>query len=195
MSIGHQETPTPDPSDAGFFRWITPLVHSHRRALVQVGLREGLRSDEAFDCVQEAFCNFLLLPDAASLAKVPDDAARLLAVLVRNRARNNRRLHHHARPHVSDGDTLGAITYDGPAVDVLIEQMEEHARLLACVARLAEAQRTVVNLRMLDELPGETVADLLQTTPGNVAVLLHRAKRGLREYMNQGTTHGQGSRS
>lgn len=169
----------------GFFRWIGPLVHHHRRGLIQVGVREGLSSHEAFDCVQEAFCTFLLLPDARGLSEAPDDAARMLAALVRNRARNVRRRHHHARPHTSAETELAAIASDDVAVDDLIEQLEEHARLLSCVARLAEAQRNVVTLRMLDELPGEAVAELLHTTPGNVAVLLHRAKGRLRACMGE----------
>ena len=62
----------------------------------------------------------------------------------------------------------------------LVERLEEHVRLLQCVDALSDAQRSVVTLRMLDERPGEDVAALLQTTPGNVAVMLHRAKGALR---------------
>jgi len=47
------------------------------------------------------------------------------------------------------------------------------------VQTLAEIQRAVVTLRMLDEVPGEDVATALGITPGHVAVLLHRAKGNL----------------
>jgi RNA polymerase sigma-70 factor (ECF subfamily) len=56
------------------------------------------------------------------------------------------------------------------------------------VGRLAEAQRAVVTLRMLDELPGEDVARALGLAPGHVAVLLHRAKASLRDCMGEETT-------
>jgi RNA polymerase sigma-70 factor (ECF subfamily) len=44
---------------------------------------------------------------------------------------------------------------------------------------LGDAQRAVVSLRMLDDVPGEDVARALGITPGHVAVLLHRAKANL----------------
>jgi RNA polymerase sigma-70 factor (ECF subfamily) len=56
-------------------------------------------------------------------------------------------------------------------------------RLCGCVAALAEAQRAVVTLRMLDELPGQDVARTLGISPGHVAVLLHRAKTNLHTCM------------
>jgi RNA polymerase sigma-70 factor (ECF subfamily) len=52
---------------------------------------------------------------------------------------------------------------------------------------LAEVQRAVVTLRMLDELPGEDVARQLGLTPGHVAVLLHRAKTNLHSCMTAGS--------
>jgi RNA polymerase sigma-70 factor (ECF subfamily) len=52
------------------------------------------------------------------------------------------------------------------------------------VQRLGELQRQVVTLRLLEDQPGERVADLLGTTPGNVAVVLHRAKLALRDCMS-----------
>jgi RNA polymerase sigma-70 factor (ECF subfamily) len=51
------------------------------------------------------------------------------------------------------------------------------------VNRLAELQRRIVSLRMLDEVPGEDVAAMLGISPGHVAVLLHRAKSSLRTCM------------
>lgn len=169
-----------------YFRWIGSLVHLHRPALLRVASREGLRPDEAFDCVQEALVGFVQRPDARTWTTRPDEASRMLGALVRNRARNMRRRHHRSRPHNSDEAGLGALLDVSPSVDELIEGMEEHARLHACVDRLAEAQRHVVTLRMLEDLPGHAVAEELCTTPGNVAVLLHRAKVSLRACMMAG---------
>ena len=45
--------------------------------------------------------------------------------------------------------------------------------------RLCKTQRTVVMMRMLDERPGEDVAQALGITRTYVDVLLHRAKASL----------------
>jgi len=62
---------------------------------------------------------------------------------------------------------------------VLIERAEEHVRFLGCVDRLAELQRRVVTLRMLDQFSGREAAEELELAPGRVAVLLHRARKAL----------------
>jgi len=162
-----------------FSGWVTRLVHGHRGRLAAVARREGLGAEDAFDAVQEAFTAFLILPRARELA--PSEwAGHTLVALVRNVARNARRLHAVARPHVSDDASVGALADAGPAADERLAEVEERGRLARCVARLAEVQRAVVTLRMLDDRPGEDVARELGIQPGHVAVLLHRAKADLR---------------
>jgi hypothetical protein len=46
----------------GFHGWVSGLVHRHRAHLARVVRREGVRADDALDCVQEAFESFLALP-------------------------------------------------------------------------------------------------------------------------------------
>lgn len=169
--------------DQGFFSWVTRLVRDHRESLVAVAQREGLLAEDAFDAVQDAFVTFLRLPHPRKLADEAEDSRSLLAILVRNHARNHRRRHHRSRPHVSDAETLEGIEDDRESVDALIAQAEDHVLAFQCVEKLAEVQRRVVTLRLLEDQPGVRVADLLGTTPGNVAVILHRAKRELRECM------------
>jgi RNA polymerase sigma-70 factor (ECF subfamily) len=141
---------------------------------------EGLGPEDALDAVQEAFHTFLLLPQARSLVEEPKDSASLLGVLVRNAARNMRRRHHRASPHepIDDESTLAT---DGVSVEEAIARAEEHMRLLGCVNHLADMQRQVVRLRMLQELSGLETAERLGLGPGRVAVLLHRAKKALLE--------------
>jgi RNA polymerase sigma-70 factor (ECF subfamily) len=168
---------------ADFAGWVTRLVHEHRWRLARVARAEGLGAEEAFDAVQEAFASFLVLPRAREIVETPDDARRLLVALTRNIARSGRRLHAHARPHLSDEAALEDLA-DGEALsDARLEVAEEQARLAGCVRRLADIQRAVVTLRMLDELPGEDVARRLGIQPGHVAVLLHRAKASLHTCM------------
>jgi RNA polymerase sigma-70 factor (ECF subfamily) len=61
-----------------------------------------------------------------------------------------------------------------------ITRAEDRLAMSACVAELGPDARRIVMLRFLDELNGDQVAAELGTTPGNVAVMLHRAKAKLR---------------
>ena len=172
------------PVSAGtaFSGWVTRLVREHRSRLVAVARHEGLNAEDAFDAAQEAFTGFLILPQARELVE-SEWAGHTLVALVRNVARNARRLHAVARPHASDDAVVGALPDGAPAADEHLAHVEDRGRLARCVARLAEVQRAVVTLRMLDDLPGEDVARELGIRPGHVAVLLHRAKADLRACM------------
>ena len=169
--------------ETGFFSWVTGLVRDHRLALVQIARNEGLLAEDALDVVQDAFTTFLRLPHPRKLANEADDSRGLLVILVRNEARNRRRRHEVARPHSSDEALLAELADDRESPDELILQAEAHVLAAQCVEKLAEMQRRVVTLRLLEDQPGVQVADLLGTTPGNVAVILHRAKNALRECM------------
>src|SRR5262249_8691415 len=129
------------------------------------------------------FHTFLLLPQARRLVESDDDSIKLLSVLVRNHARNRRRKHEVARPHESSEDALGLLVADTQPVDELIAPAEDFAIMIACLDTRGKMQRSVVTLRMLDEVAGEDVAAMLGLPAGHVAVLLHRAKQSLRSCM------------
>jgi len=178
--------PASDSSQSDSFHgWVTALVHRHRARLIRVVRREGVRADDALDCVQEAFLSFLNLPQARLLVGLPDDSARMLIILARNIARNRRRRHDYARPHIVDDATVASIASNAASADELIAAAEQHALTLGCMATLNEVQRAVVNLRLVDDIPGENVARQLGTTPTHVAVLLFRAKHYLRRCVEE----------
>src|SRR5690606_28015552 len=154
-----------DQAAAGFLSWVTRLVREHRQQLVGVARREGLLAEDALDVVQEALLTFLGLPHARALANELDDSRKLLAVLVRNQARNRRRRHDRARPHLSDAEVLLALSTDQESVDALIIEAEAHLQALGCVERLAEVQQRVVTLRLLEDHHNGRLADLLGMTP------------------------------
>ncbi|MDB4929802.1 MAG: hypothetical protein JWM10_2286 [Myxococcaceae bacterium] len=160
------------------------LVPAHRRALVRAARREGLSPEDAVDCVQDALCTFLGLAQRAELPADPAQFAPFLGAIVRNAARNRRRRHEVARPH----EALDAApATPEPGSEALVARAEEHVRLRACVDRLCDTQRAVVMLRLLDERPGEDVAEALGIRRGHVDVLLHRAKAALRVCMTDGS--------
>ena len=158
--------------------WVSALVGAHATTLAAIAVSEGLTRTDAVDAVQEALVTLLSMRQARELALDEEGASQLMAVLVRNAARNMRRRHHRARPH-EPLDDEGALVSDAPSVEALLASAEEHAALAGCVAQLGEVQRRVVTLRVLDELSARATAERLSLTSGHVAVLLHRAKLAL----------------
>jgi RNA polymerase sigma-70 factor (ECF subfamily) len=168
-----------------FVGWVSTLARTHAKSLATGAVREGLTRTDAIDAVQEAFVTLLTLPQARELSVDDEGAARLMAVLVRNAARNMRRRRHRSMAHLPLEETT-EVPADALGVDALIAAAEEHVALLGCVSQLAEIQRAVVTLRVLEELSPDEVARTLGLNRGHIAVLLHRAKRALAECIERG---------
>lgn len=169
---------------ADTFDRLAALARARRASLVALARSEGTTPEDAVDCVQEALCTLLSHERSAALPSDDDALGGVLAVTVRNAARNRRRRHFRAVPHtVIEHETAVA---EGAAVDELLACAEAHVRLRACVETLCEIQRAVVTLRLLEEGSGEDVARALGISPGHVAVLLHRARHALRACMTGG---------
>lgn len=161
---------------------LSHVLARQRASLAAVARHEGLRPEEAVDCVQDALCTLLDLVQSGQLA-ADAEPAPVLVTIVRNAARNQRRRHFRARPH----DELAVAELpDSELVlqEELVTRAEDVVRLRACVAELCEIQRAVVTLRLLEERPGENVAELLGVSANHVAVLLYRAKSALRACMS-----------
>jgi RNA polymerase sigma-70 factor (ECF subfamily) len=163
---------------------LSGVARTERGALAAVARHEGLTPEEAIDCVQDALCTLLDLVQSAELAANAAPGP-VLVTIVRNAARNQRRRHFRARPHAELGEGELADERDVLQED-LLSRAEETVRLRACVAELCEIQRAVVTLRLLEERPGESVAETLGVSANYVAVLLRRAKAALRECMTTG---------
>jgi RNA polymerase sigma-70 factor (ECF subfamily) len=140
---------------------------------------------EAVDAVQEAFLTLLSLRQARELSCDDDGAFRLMAVIVRNAARNMRRRRHRSSQHDSL-DAAATLPDSGPSVETLLAAAEAHVALLGCVQQLAEVQQRVITLRILEELTPDAAATILGLRSNHVAVLLHRAKDALIECLERG---------
>jgi RNA polymerase sigma-70 factor (ECF subfamily) len=162
-----------------FVGWISDLARTHTRPLVAVAVREGLTRVEAVDAIQEAFVTLLSMPQGRELSLDDDGAGRLMAVLIRNAARNMRRRRHRSLPHESLDDV--EITARLPSVEELLVAAEKHVTFAGCVNKLGDVQRRVVTMRLLEELTPQETAESLGLTSGHVAVLLFRAKNALIE--------------
>ena len=157
--------------------WVATLARSHAGALAAIARREGATAIDALDVVQDAFYTLLQRPEPAQLRDDPDGAFRLLATITRNAARNLRRRHYKARPHVEvDEHGLPAATHS--PIEAL-ERATTEAQLVTCLAGLGDVHRHVITLRVLEELSGDEAAAALGLTTNHVNVLLHRARKQL----------------
>lgn len=146
-----------------------------RAALVGIAKSEGLTAEESLECVQDALLTMLGRDDP------PEHAIATLKTVVRNAARNFRRLHRRAKEHQPFDEERGASSELD--AEGLVSHAEDVVRLRMCVAELCGVQRAVVMLRLLEERSGEDVAEALGLTRGHVDVLVHRAKAALRVCM------------
>lgn len=170
---------------------LTALVRAERAALVAIARREGLSPEDAVECVQDALCDVL---ETDLGERMDEHAVARVKTVVRNRARNARRLHRVARPHLpiepgTEPSATDALT------EALLVHAEEVVRLRVCVASLCAVQRSVVMLRLLEERSGEDVAASLGVTRGYVDVLVHRAKGALSICMHHGARSSRGTRT
>ena len=161
--------------------WVSGLARTHAGRLAAIARREGVSPADALDLVQDAFHTLLARPDLTTLRARPDGAARLLAAIIRNAARNLRRRHHLARPHVDVEDA--ALASGAPSPIEALDQAVTRAQLVGCMARLGDVHRHVVTLRVLEEVSGDEAARALGLSAGHVAVLLHRARKQLASCM------------
>jgi RNA polymerase sigma factor (sigma-70 family) len=180
MTIDAQREPDVQLGHAppGFLGWVSDLVLAHRAQLLSYARRQGLGAEDALDAVQDGFISFLKLPEARAIADTPDDAIRLLTVIVRHDVQN--RLRKSVRRSRAEA-LLGAERVEShDDSESLIARAEELARARGCILRMAELQRRVVMLSLLDERPRDEVAKLLGISDAYVRVLLHRAREHVR---------------
>lgn len=170
-----------DPASCCCADWVATLARAHAGRLAGIARREGIGAADALDVVQDAFQVLIARPDNQALRAEPEVAARVLAAIVRNTARNLRRRHHQAKPHVDVDET--PLPSAAPAPDEALVTALTAAQLEGCLAGLGEVHRHVVTLRVLEELSGDEAAAALGLTPGHVAVLLHRARKQLERCM------------
>jgi RNA polymerase sigma-70 factor (ECF subfamily) len=67
-----------------------------------------------------------------------------------------------------------------------IEARAELALVMGSMERLKDDYRDVLTLRLLDGLPFDVIAEIMEKKPGNVRVLYHRAKKALDVLLAQG---------
>jgi RNA polymerase sigma-70 factor, ECF subfamily len=165
------------PSEGSCADRLDALARGQARRLAAIARREGISGPDALDVVQDAFETLLGRGDLGALCGRPDEAARLLATITRNAARNARRRHHRAKVHASIDEV--ALADADPLPDRAAELAATTARVSGCLRALDDRKRQIVRLRVLEELSGPEVGRALGLEVSHVAVLLHRARAEL----------------
>jgi RNA polymerase sigma-70 factor (ECF subfamily) len=135
---------------------------------------------DALDCYQETF---LTAFQCAGRQRVADWAAFLVSVATR-RAMDQLRRRYRSRSHVIPIDRVAepSSEVDGPLQQARANELMERVR--AGMVELPDKQAEVFWLSCLEGLAHQQIADLMQVTPGEVRVLLHRARTRLGDFLS-----------
>jgi RNA polymerase sigma-70 factor (ECF subfamily) len=106
------------------------------------------------------------------------------------RLRSRRRIREHSLDELlpkflADGHQATPTPTWSDSALALIEQEETRAAVRAAIDRLPDDYRSVLVLRDLQELDTATVAEMLEITPANVKVRLHRARQALKTLLER----------
>jgi RNA polymerase sigma-70 factor (ECF subfamily) len=145
------------------------------------GLRH-LRSDESARDLAQTVMLAVLEATREGRIDDPEHLIRFILGTCRNTAQRMREREERT-PLTADGDVdLVTFVPELEAIDIGI--------LVRCLAALDARSRSVVHLSFHEERTSEQVAALLETTPGNVRVLRHRAIADLRRCIDRRVAEG-----
>lgn len=166
------------PTEAG--GWLESIYREHGRMVLQAAYRVTGSAADAEDVLQTVFTRL------AGRNESPDFTTGSSAYL--RRAATNAALDivqsRFARSGVSlEVSDEGIHRDSGPTPDRLHLGRELHEHLRRCLAKLSRRGAEIFALRYFEGLGNDEIANLLETTPGTVAVTLHRARTRLKTEM------------
>lgn len=138
------------------------------------GLRH-LRSEERARDLAQSVMLAVLQAIRAGRVEDPDRIDRFVLGTCRNVALRQRATDARTRP-AEEGELDVAVWMSPESIDV--------GALVRCMAALDPRARTVVQLSFQEELSSEEIATAIETTPGNVRVIRHRAVGQLRRCLD-----------
>jgi RNA polymerase sigma-70 factor (ECF subfamily) len=160
--------------------WLEPIFREHSRAVIQAAYRVTGNAEDAEDVLQTVFFRL------ARRRHPPDFAGNPLPYL--RRAATNAALDivqsKRVRTSVSFDGVGEAVTPDpAPSPHDVQHGREIHRLLRDAVGRLNRRAAEVFTLRYFEGLDNTAIAAALETSPGTVAVTLHRTREKLKAEM------------
>jgi len=160
--------------------WLGPLFKDHSKAVIQAAYRVTGNAEDAEDVLQTVFTRL------ARRSSPPEFAGNALPYL--RRAATNAALDivqsKRVKTSVSFNGVGEAITPDpAPQPDSIHHGHELHAILRSAVAKLSRRSAEVFSMRYFEGLDNKAIAAALDTSPGTVAVTLHRVREKLKTEM------------
>jgi RNA polymerase sigma-70 factor (ECF subfamily) len=160
--------------------WLEPIFREHSRAVMQAAYRVTGNAEDAEDVLQTVFTRL------ARRTRPPDLAHGALPYL--RRAATNAALDivqsKRAKTSVAFDGVCEATTRDpAPQPDTIHHSRQIHDRLREAIAGLSRRSAEVFTLRYFEGLDNQAIATALGTSPGTVAVTLHRVRERLKTEM------------
>jgi len=134
--------------------------------------------ESARDVVQDVFVRFC----EADRASLEGRIEQWLFTVCRNRALDVRRKD--GRMKLIADDKLAANSHATFNSTVNAEQSEQSQGLLQMLTSLPDNQQEALRLKFDGGLSYKAIAKVLETTPGNVGVMIHASLKKLREQLN-----------
>ena len=162
------------------------LVRKYGGRLLTISQRLLSNHEDARDAVQDAFLSAFRSLDSFDgrsqlstwLHRITVNAA--LMKLRSKRRRPEQSIDELLPVFLADGHHAGPVARWNRSADESAEKGEIKALVRSKIESLPESYRIVLVLRDIEEFDTETVAKMLEITPGAVKVRLHRARQALR---------------
>lgn len=164
----------PDPDPPG--HWLEPIYRLHAAAVLRTAYRVTGSAADAEDVLQTVFVRLARRADPPELGRGAAAYLRRAATnaaldLIQSRAvRTSRPL---------DDAPLAATTDPGPTPEQLQHARQIEDRLRAALAAMSRRHAEIFVLRFIEGLDNGQIAALFDTSPGTVAVTLHRIRERL----------------
>jgi len=157
--------------------WLEPIYREHSKAVMQAAYRITGNAEDAEDVLQTVFIRL------ARRSAPPEFSGNALPYL--RRAATNAALDIVQSKRVKTSvafDGIGeAVTRDSaPLPDTLQHARDIHQRLREAVAGLSRRSAEVFSMSYFEGLDNTAIAATLGTSPGTVAVTLHRVRERLK---------------
>jgi len=163
-----------DPSPAG--HWLEPIYRLHAAAVMRTAHRVTGSASDAEDVLQTVFARLARRAD-------PPDLSRGAAAYLRRAATNAALDLVQSRASRSttalEAAPAAAFADPTPGPDRLHQARELAHLLRESLAAMSRRHAEIFVLRYLEGLDNQDIAALLETTPGTVAVTLHRIRERL----------------